>query len=171
LQNGIVALRPVYEWHLKEWHIAFSDVPKPNFIQKILKPGFRHCWAFTFDPHANVWLVYEPAWHNAVFRAIPPDMVNAFIDRARNEGPVLSVEVQSRPIKKGRIFVTCVSQICHLLGVDLFLATPYQLFCELQKNGAEERFKQILTQPEGTPDGNIQPSRPAETPRAVTSRA
>lgn len=141
-------MRPASSPHLKEWHVAFCDVKRPNPVQKFLKPGFRHCWAFTFDPEADVWLVFDPAWYNCVILAVPKPIIGAFINRAINEGPVLCMPVQQRPIRKSRLFLSCVSQISHLLGVDLFLATPYQLFCELQKNGAETRFKHIQPEPE-----------------------
>ena len=162
-------MRPVSDLHLKEWHVAFCDVKRPNFVQKFLKPGFRHCWAFTFDPDADVWLVFDPAWYNCVIRAVPKPIIGAFINKAINEGPVLCMPVQQRPIRKSRIFLSCVSQISHLLGVDLFLATPYQLFCELQKNGAETRFKEIPIEPPEAPYGHFRSSHATPSARTITS--
>ena len=162
-------MRPASSIHLKEWHVAFCDVKRPNFVQKILKPGFRHCWAFTFDPDADVWLVFDPAWYNCVIRAVPKPVIGAFINRAISEGPVLCMPVQQRPIRKSRIFLSCVSQISHLVGVDLFLATPYQLFCELQKNGAETRFKEIQIEPIEAPHGHFRSSHAATPAGTIPS--
>ena len=135
-----MGLRVDSNYHLSEWHVAFCDLGNPNFIQKWLKPGFRHVWMFTFDPDSHAWIMFQPTWNNAIIRAIPAKDFTPFLVKALDGGPVLSVKVKSKGIKKARLFMSCVSQVCHVLGQDLFFATPYRLFCELQKSGCEARF-------------------------------
>lgn len=133
-------MRAVSDCHLPEWHVAFTDDANPGFIRRLLKPGFRHVWAFTFDPKAGVWLVFDPSLNNIVLRAFRPKDFAPFIRKAVTEGPVIAVPVQTIPLRKARLFMTCVSQVAHLIGHDLFLATPYQLFCQLRRLGYSERF-------------------------------
>lgn len=135
-----MGLRVGSDYHLTEWHVAFCDIGNPNFIQKFLKRGFRHVWMFTFDPDSGAWIMFQPTWNNAVIRAVPAKDFTPFLMEALDKGPILCVKVTRRGIKKARLFMTCVSQVCHVLGVDLFFATPYRLFCELQKSGYQARF-------------------------------
>ena len=126
--------------HLREWHVVFTDAERPIFIQKFLRRGFRHVWMFTYDPVGEVWIVYEPAWFNTAIRAVPAKSFAPFLMKAYAQGPIICCPITKTPMRKARLFMTCVSQVCHVLGVDLFFATPYRLFCELQKRGYRARF-------------------------------
>ena len=123
-----------------EWYVAFTDARKPVWWQRFLKTGFQHCWAFTYDPETNTWLVFEPTWKNLHIRSIPQHKFSPFIQRASEGGLVYAVPVQQQTIKKSRLFMSCVSEICHLIGVDLFFATPWRLQCELTKMKCKRKF-------------------------------
>ncbi len=107
--------------------------------QKFLKHGFRHVRAFAFDANAAVWLTFDPGHDGIVIRALNNDkQIERLIYNAYKNGPVLYVKTEGKIIWKPRIFMVCTSQICHLLGIDLFVHTPWRLFCALKKRGASE---------------------------------
>jgi hypothetical protein len=125
---------------LPEWYVAFCNPEKSVWWQKLLKNKFRHCWAFTYDPKSKVWILLEPTWGSVHIRSFSPEDFTPFIVRASTQGKVLAVPVKTKVIYKCRLFMHCVSVICHLLGRDLLIATPYRLFCELTKEGCIEKF-------------------------------
>tara|TARA_R110002110_G_scaffold87307_12_gene227682 strand:- start:421 stop:873 length:453 start_codon:yes stop_codon:yes gene_type:complete len=125
---------------LPEWFVVFCNPDKPTFWQKMLKNNFRHCWAFTYDPKSDVWILIEPTWGSIHIRAFKPNDFTPFLVQAGTTGKVLAVPVKTKPVYKCRLFMHCVSVICHLTGVDLLVATPYRLFCELTKRGCIEKF-------------------------------
>jgi hypothetical protein len=129
----------VHDPRLKNWYICFSDSVRLVPGQKYLKKGFRHVKAFAFDDNAAVWLTFDPGHDGIVIRAIKNDeqIVN-LIANAYRAGPVLYCEVEGKIIWKPRFIMACTSQICHLLGVNLFVHTPWRLFCALKKLGASE---------------------------------
>ena len=125
---------------LPEWYVAFCNPTKPVWWQKLLKNKFRHCWAFSYDSKSKVWIVIEPTWGSIHIRAYRSEEFTPFIFKASSEGKVLAVPVKTKTIYRSRLFMHCVSVLCHLLGRDLWVATPYGLFCELTKEGCIEKF-------------------------------
>ena len=108
-------------------------------LQKLLKPGFRHVRAFAFDPISGAWITFDPGWDGIVIRAITnPKKVERMIIHAYIKGPVLYCKVVGKTVLKPRFIMACTSQICHLLGVDLFVHTPWRLFRALKVLGATE---------------------------------
>ena len=105
-------------------------------FQKYLKPGFRHVNAFAYDEEADVWIFFNPGWDGIVIRAVRDP--GKLIARSYINGPVLYCEIEGNPIWKPRVLMVCTSQICHLLGIDLFVHTPWRLFCALKKLGASD---------------------------------
>jgi hypothetical protein len=148
---------------LSEWFVAFTDARQPVWWQKFLKKGYSHCWAFTYDPASDRWIVFEPTWKASYIRAIEPSKFAPFIYRASNGGPVFAVPVSNTRIKKARLFMTCVSEVCHIIGVDLFFATPWRLQCELTKMDCERKFEANFKE---QPHGQSQSLQAAKTTSA-----
>jgi len=124
---------------LKNWYVCFSDANHNMPFQKYLKPGFRHVRAFSFDPASGAWLTFDPGWDGIVIRAITdPIKVKRMIINSYETGPVLYCKVEGKSVWKPRFIMACTSQICHLLGVDLLVHTPFRLFCALKVLGASE---------------------------------
>jgi len=130
---------PIIHEQLKHWYVCFADSETLCWGQKYLKKGFRHVRAFGYDPGTNVWIVFDPAWEAIMLRTIDdPKRVEEMIKKAYKAGPILYVTTQHETIWKPRWFMVCSSQICHLLGMDLFVHTPWRLFCALKQKGATE---------------------------------
>jgi hypothetical protein len=125
-----------FDPRLKNWYVCFSDSNRMMPLQRFLKRGFRHVKAFAFDPAAGVWIIFDPGWDGIVIRAVADPA--SLIAQAYIEGPVLYCEASDKTVIKPRLFMACTSQICHLLGVNLFVHTPWALFRALKKRGASE---------------------------------
>jgi hypothetical protein len=131
--------RSKYDPKLGKWYIAFSDVHEPRWWQKYLKPGFQHVRAFAFDERAAVWITFNPGWDGIVIRALKhPGEITDLLTKAYIAGPVLYCETEGGVVWKPRFIMDCSSQICHLLGLNLFVHTPWRLFCALKLRGASE---------------------------------
>ena len=131
-------MRKIYhDQRLKHWYVCFSDSNVTMPLQRFLKKGFKHVHAFAYDAKAKCWLTFDPGWDGIVIRAItdPKDVTRMFT-KAYVEGPILYCEMRGETVWKPRIVVACTSQICHLLGENLLVHTPYRLFCALKKRGA-----------------------------------
>lgn len=125
--------------HPIDWHVCFSD-GTDKWWQKFLKRGFRHCWAFGYDPTGKCWLIVEPTWTHLVIRAFNENEFTPWIMKAQEEGPIIHQIKKNGPMRKSRLMLTCVSQIAYLVGLDLFPLTPWRLFCALCKAGGKRTF-------------------------------
>lgn len=129
----------VFDARLKHWYVCFSDSNHNMPGQKFLKRGFRHVRAFAFDPVPAVWVIFDPGWDGIVIRAVSdPVKIQQMFINAYMQGPVLYCKVEGAAIWKPRFVMACTSQICHLLGVDLLVHTPFRLFRALKERGATE---------------------------------
>ena len=99
---------------LKMWYVAFTDNTNYQFwFSPLLRKGFAHCYAFTFDAEAQRWI--------------------------RHQDIILQVKITNKPFVM-RHFQNCASIIGNLLGINLFIPTPYRLFCALKSAGGQFSF-------------------------------
>ncbi len=127
---------------IQVWFVAFGDVETPLWWQKLLKPGFRHCLAFTYDAKSNAWLLFDPGWQGILIRAIPPEEFTAYLVNLQQCGAsILKCRVYDRPVVMARCLMACTSQVCHLLGFDMAVHTPYRLFKALLNTGSTLAFE------------------------------
>ena len=120
---------------VREWFVAFSDAPAMIPGQKLLKKGFRHVRAFGLDEESGHYLLVDPGWDGMVVSVVPhPEQLMA---QCYVRGPVLKVQARTERIYYPRVLMVCTSQICHLIGFNLLVHTPWRLFCALKKRGAE----------------------------------
>lgn len=158
--------RVVSDPRIKEWFIAFTDRTNTKFwYDPLIKKGFKHCYAFTYDKSAGVWLIFDPAVDSLVIRALSFKKAERFLRTLKGIDTVLEVNIEKEPLFFTRHFQSCVTQIAHLVGVNIVIPTPYHLYCALVKRGARVSF---LSKPVGDDDGryhkNIRQTR--ENPRA-----
>ena len=133
--------RAVQDPRIKEWFVAFTDRTNTKFwYDPLIKPGFKHCYAFTYDKAAGVWLIFDPAIDSLVIRALSFKKAERFLYSIKGQDAVLEVKVPKEPQFLTRHFQSCVTSIAHLVGVNILIPTPYRLFCALVKQGAEVSF-------------------------------
>lgn len=122
---------------LTRWYIVFQNGEHVGRIWNVMKDGFRHCWAFTYDPITDTWLRVDATHRNIVIRPVANKDVPLMLADVRKK---ILVVYDAKPKKfmwKSRLFVDCASVIGYLVGVDVFFHTPWRLFCALRKNGGQ----------------------------------
>jgi len=129
-----------FDPRIKTWHVIFGEAQNPVWWQKLLKPGFRHVSALGYDLKGECWLYFDPGWDGITLRAATTGEADTIIAMAMLDGKMLQFDVQDNIVIKPRLFMTCVSQVLHLIGCNKFIFTPYKLFCALRKLGAKDSF-------------------------------
>jgi hypothetical protein len=125
---------------LKMWYVAFTDNTHYRFwFSPLLRKGFAHCYAFTFDTEAQRWIFYDPTWSGTTIRCFNQEQMERVLTAVRGQDIILQVKITDKPFIM-RHFQNCASIIGNLLGVNLFIPTPYRLFCALKKNGGQFSF-------------------------------
>lgn len=125
---------------LKVWFVAFTDNANYRFwFSPLLRKGFAHCYAFTYDADANRWILYDPTWSGTTIRCFTHTHMEQIMAEIRKSDIILQVKVKDEPFMM-RHFQNCASLIGNMLGVNLFIPTPWRLFCALRKNGGQFSF-------------------------------
>lgn len=121
-----------------DWYIVFEHGDMPWRLAKLLKPGFRHCWAVRYDGHE--WIMFHPHLGYTDIQVVAAGPGCTIFDIVP-AGYSAIIQVNAWQ-KVGRIrqllptFFTCVEQIKALLGIRAgFVFTPWQLFKLLKGKG------------------------------------
>ena len=108
---------------------------------RILKPGFRHCFAVLHD--GRNWLLYDPMSHVTQLHSLPCASPAALCEGLLARG-YLVVPVRPRPVVRQPAPLgpfTCVEAVKRVLGLHARgVVTPWQLFRHLLK---EEKILDI----------------------------
>lgn len=127
-----------------EWFVAFGDGvygPTPRWVRWITRPGFRHCWAFGFDPDARCWLMVFPTFERVVIEIANPAEITAQIAAARaGVIRVLRVQPGAAGPRRPRVLVTCAGAIAAVVGIRGSALRPQSLFRQLVACGAQPVF-------------------------------
>jgi len=130
--------------HSDSWIICFTD-QNYNNVSRVLKRGFRHCFAFTYYPKMKVWMVFEHTSGRTDIRLFTTSQLARHV-AVWTETGCKFVKFRSRYNAKlsVRCVMSCVSVIKHLLGLkDCRSLTPYQLFKWLKSNGGQDYIEDI----------------------------
>jgi len=111
--------------------VVFSDETDIAWL-RVLKPGFRHCFAVVADP--PYWVLYDPLSHRTNV-----DVLGAFemteLDRwfqSRNCRTVRTRQLNCPVRKQPFAFFTCVEAVKRILGIRApWVLTPWQLYRRL----------------------------------------
>lgn len=122
---------------MTRWFIVFQNGEHVGDWVKILKDGFQHCWAFTYDQKTDTWFKVDPTHRNIVIRPLTRREATWMLMDLKDKVVVAYNAKPNKFMWKGRFFVDCASVVSYLIGVDIFFHTPWRLFCELRKRGAE----------------------------------
>jgi len=133
---------PHYTTQLEEWVVGFRDFGQQAWYTRLMKPGFRHCFAFTFDPCSGVWIVIDPTLDSAFIRAYSPRQFTILLNAyTAKQIKFLKVKAQRNHVNRPRLLLTCVSAVAHILGLKTSAVTPLQLYRYLLKIGSESIFE------------------------------
>ena len=117
---------------IEEWHVCFKDVPNKHWIQRFIKKGFLHCYAFKESPGGQYWMIVEPMRSHVDFDIIPKSKEN--FEQLTNCNKLVTVVVRYDLTKDRGHFCrfNCVEVVKSLIGVSSFWTfTPYQLYKRL----------------------------------------
>ena len=119
---------------VEEWYVCFKDVPNKHWIQRFIKKGFRHCYAFKESPGGQFLIVAEPMRSHLDIDIIPNSKES--VEQLTNCNKFVRVIVRYDTTKdRGHLCrFNCVEVVKSLIGVSTFWTfTPYQLYKRLTK--------------------------------------
>lgn len=118
------------------WFVCFRDSDQPVFPQNFLQPGFQHVFLIGLDLKHDCWFLINPLYVGIDARVISG--VEAM--QTMKECTVLEHMMPKRPtVRRTRLLLTCSSFVCHILGLTMFVHTPYRIYVALLKAGAIPR--------------------------------
>ena len=119
---------------IEEWWVCFKDVPNKHWIQRFLKKGFYHCYAFKESPGGQFIMLVDPMRSHVDVDLIPNNDDN--LTKMTNSCKVVKVIVRY-DLKKDRghfCRFNCVEVVKSLIGIKSFWTfTPWQLYKRLTK--------------------------------------
>lgn len=126
--------------------ICFEDTQNRG-IWKLFtfwRKGFGHCFAVNYDAARKVWYTMECASEKMNFSIYTEERESDLLIYHLSENCIcLEVDTSKNPIYFPR-WLYCVSYVKHIVGLRKFwVVTPYQLYCELRKLGAERIFDDV----------------------------
>lgn len=128
-----------------EWYIAFYDTRAQEgrrWWHWFTRPGFGHCCAFGYVRATETWILIDWTAEGLSVQALRGETVDALIVESVSRGVVLAARPCPGGTRSGlRLPVLyCVPMVKHLLGLDSWAVTPWQLFCELKRRGCPVMF-------------------------------
>ncbi len=121
---------------IEEWYVCFDGVDNKHWIQRYLKKGFYHCYAFKESPGGKFYIVVNATRsHTDVdLLLINDDNFNKLTNVNKFVRVIVSIDTKK---DRGHLCrFNCVEQVKSLLGISEFWTwTPYQLYKRLIKNG------------------------------------
>ena len=127
-----------------KWIVCFCDSSNIGMWKLFTKgrKGFSHVFAVRFDTKNDIWTKYEFSTLGFRFESYKGEEADMLFDNMMNYWTCLAVVVEDKPVYMPRLMY-CVSFVKHIVGINKFwVMSPYQLYCELLKNGAVPMFEE-----------------------------
>lgn len=123
---------------LPAWYVAFHDSSISSPWLRLLRPGFRHCFAFAWDDVGGRWIVANLAFDGAFVRALTADEGGAlWANLAAMGATVVLARAENAGPKRPRLLGTCNTVVEAMLGLPGPCAlSPYRLWAKLVSRGA-----------------------------------
>ena len=127
---------------LPQWFVAFVDYGRNLWWHRFTKRGFRHVFAFGYEPRLDVWIVFDPTLEGFTLRAVPGAAIDSLVAEVwARDGKILRCRVEAKAPRRPRLFATCVTVLAHLLGLPVSAVRPYGLYRMLLARGAQPAFE------------------------------
>lgn len=99
------------------------------------RKGFSHVFVVDYDPDIDVWIKAECASEKMNFQFFKDDSADLLIGHLAENCTCVDARGDAKAIYFPR-WLYCVSFVKHFLGIrKWWILTPYQLYCELRKDG------------------------------------
>ena len=124
------------------WYVGFVDSDLPLWLRWMARPKFQHIVMMRYDVDYDVWLFVEWSARRLFIELYRKEEVDAIWNDIRERGCLISVEAETGMINmRPRMPIYCVTWAKQLIGIKApMVLTPYQLYCELLRRGADVIF-------------------------------
>jgi hypothetical protein len=123
--------------HPQFWMVFFGPGERPGKIARWLSRGWQHVCCASFDPVHGLWIYVNPARDRTYILAMTPDEFNARFGHLLNT----STAILEFPVEADRAFsptwASCVGTVKGIMGIRSWAFTPYGLYRDLVRRGAE----------------------------------
>lgn len=129
-----------------KWIIVFSKSANygPWRLFTLHRPDFGHVYAVRYDSELDVWIRFECASERLNFELLRDEEADLLFHHISTNCTCVEIAVDSGPIYFPR-WLYCVSFVKHIVGCNkISVCTPYQLYCELIKNGGRVLFGESI---------------------------
>lgn len=126
-----------------KWIICFCESENIGLWRLFTRnrKGFSHVFAVQYDVDNETWHSYEFSTHGFRFRHYKDKEADILFVNMMEHWTCVEINAEDKPIYMPRLMY-CVSFVKHILSVNKFwVLTPYQLYCELLKNGGVRMFE------------------------------
>lgn len=131
------------------WLIFFAEPTGPAWWARALRPGFRHCYAVSYYSDQERWVEFNPSRTGTVIRLWREDEFAARLALLLTESSAV-LRVASRGDRLAAPpFVFCTGSVKALLGIRSLAFTPYQLYRDLLRRGADVVHSSCVAAPSG----------------------
>jgi len=113
----------------EEWYVCFGGKCEKHWVQKLLRVGFYHCYAFKLSPGGQFYIVVNPVRSHTDIDLLPVNDEN--FNKLTNCTKFVKVICNINADKdRGHVCrFNCVEMIKSLIGVSSFWTwTPLQLY-------------------------------------------
>lgn len=119
-----------------QWTVCFSSKVNKHWVQRYLKQGFWHCYAFTLSPGGEFFQVIDPTRSHTSIDLVPA--TEEEYERLINGVTYVNIitTIDTRLDRGGVCRINCVEIIKSFIGLKSFWTiTPWQLYKRIIKNG------------------------------------
>lgn len=117
---------------IEEWFVCFEDAEPKHWLQRFMKPGFKHVMAFKYSPGGKFLIVVEPLFSHTSIDLIEATPENVAIMKLGCKVVTVITEHELSFDRGGICRFNCVEVVKSLLGIKSFFTfTPYQLYRRL----------------------------------------
>ena len=138
------------------WLLFFADPRGVAWWCRILRPGFRHCYAACWYHDAQRWVVFNPTRRGTVIELWAEDQFGRRLAQFLDESSVVLRVASRHERRTAPAMAWCVAEVKALLGVRSAAVTPYRLYRDLLARGAEVVASPCVV----APSDAAAPSRP-----------
>lgn len=119
------------------WLVFFTEPTGAAWWARVLRPGFRHCYALSWYADQERWVEFNPSRTGTVIRLWREEEIAPRLARLLDEASVV-LRVASRSNRlNAPLFAFCTAEVKALLGVRSWAWTPFGLYRVLLRRGAE----------------------------------
>lgn len=121
----------------RRWLVMFAEPRSPAWWARVLRPGFRHCYAVAWYADQECWVEFNPTRVGTVIRLWKKEDFPARLTVMLAESTVVLRVIARADRGNAPAIAFCVGQMKALLGIRSWALTPFGLYRDLRKRGAE----------------------------------